>query len=83
MFSGCGGALAHMNSQPLRQHTKKPTQAKAREYPSMEKGDGHEVPPLSNIALATDRCWEKKSEFSLRNTPKLICKDICGLRAPT
>lgn len=62
---------------------KKPTQAKAREQPSMEKGDGHEVPPLSNTALATDRCWEKKSEFSLRNTPKLICKDICGLSAPT
>lgn len=32
--------------------------------PSVETGDGHEVPPMAEEPLSCDGCWEAKGQFS-------------------
>lgn len=39
-------------------------QAQARQNPSMDNGDGHEVPPLDKELWSTDNSYERKFEHS-------------------
>lgn len=42
-----------------------------RPNPTTERGGGHKIPTIAEELLATDRCQERKSSFSLRVWPPI------------
>lgn len=75
MSSRHSKAVAHMNSQSLRQCVTRPSSAQASDTPSMKRS-GHKVPPLAEEPLAIDNFWE--NQFSVRVWPLLDLPQSSG-----
>lgn len=43
----------------------RPSQAQAKKYLSIGRGDWHEIPSLTEELLAIDSCWKRESQMIL------------------